>query len=104
MGALLKKQKPMALSGSAWCPGGRTQQNAFAAPPDITLLRAKGRKPSQTKTGLIASAGCCVGHGRGGSCSSRVTVVLFSLERCLVDSVRVELPLSCFPLSACCVS
>lgn len=43
MGALLKKQKPMALSGSAWCPGGRTQQNAFAAPPDITLLRAKER-------------------------------------------------------------
>lgn len=38
MGALLKKQNPIALSGSAWCPGGLTQQNALTARPDITLF------------------------------------------------------------------
>jgi hypothetical protein len=33
MAMLLKKQKPIALARSAWCPGGRTLQKAFSASP-----------------------------------------------------------------------
>mgnify|MGYP000412722843 CR=1 FL=1 len=29
MATLLNKQKPIAFSGSAWCPGGLIGQNAF---------------------------------------------------------------------------
>ena len=49
MATLLKKQKPMALSRQAWCPGGRTAQKAFSSSPASTASVASSAAPAATK-------------------------------------------------------
>ena len=43
---LLKMQKPIARDGVAWCPGGRTAQNALRASPLITASVAATTAPA----------------------------------------------------------
>ena len=44
-----KRQKPMARSGSAWWPGGRTAQKALSASPAITASTAARTAPAARK-------------------------------------------------------
>src|SRR6266852_4836791 len=46
MATLLKRQKPMARSGSAWWPGGRTAQKALSASPPTTASTAAQTAPT----------------------------------------------------------
>ena len=43
---LPKKQKPIAVAVSAWCPGGRTAQKAFRTSPAITMSTARTTAPA----------------------------------------------------------
>ena len=47
---LLKKQKPMAWSRVAWCPGGRTAQKAVATSRSITASVAATAAPAARST------------------------------------------------------
>src|SRR5216683_2813646 len=46
MATLLKRQKPMARSCSAWWPGGRTAQKALSASPPTTASTAAQTAPT----------------------------------------------------------
>ena len=46
METLLKKQKPMCSSGSAWWPGGRTMAKAFLTSPRATARDASMTPPA----------------------------------------------------------
>ena len=59
--ALLSRQKPIARSGSAWWPGGRTSANAFCARPPITSLappRPRRRPPAAPRPSCPATSPC----------------------------------------------
>jgi hypothetical protein len=43
---LLKRQKPIGRSGVAWCPGGRTKQNAEPISPRSTASVAASVPPA----------------------------------------------------------
>ncbi|MNL38599.1 hypothetical protein D3C87_1608250 [compost metagenome] len=43
---LFKKQNPIACDRHAWCPGGRTEQNAVRASPLITASTAATPAPA----------------------------------------------------------
>ena len=49
MATLLKKQKPIAWCGSAWCPGGLKQENAFDAFLFMTASTAAIAPPADLK-------------------------------------------------------
>src|SRR5437762_11752961 len=46
---LLNRQKPMARSVSAWCPGGRVHTNAARAVPDTTASQAATAPPADSR-------------------------------------------------------
>ena len=48
MAMLLKMQKPMARSCSAWCPHGRTWANAFLMPEAGSNTRSTASRPAPT--------------------------------------------------------
>jgi hypothetical protein len=59
---LLKRQKPIARAGVAWCPGGRTAQNARFASPRITMSVAfttapAARSAAESERGFIEVSG-----------------------------------------------
>ena len=48
MATLLKMQKPMARSCSAWWPHGRTWQNTLAMPEPLSITRSTAARPAPT--------------------------------------------------------
>ena len=46
MATLLKRQKPIALSGVAWCPGGRMSANG--ASPSLQSSAASSAPPAES--------------------------------------------------------
>ena len=55
MAALLNRQKPIAASGSAWWPGGRTSTNALSRPPGHTASTASTAAPGRQRGRVPAS-------------------------------------------------
>ena len=53
--ALLSRQNPIARSGTAWCPGGRTSANAFARAPAHRRQRRLDRGARRQPRGVPAS-------------------------------------------------
>jgi len=53
---LLKRQKPIAASGSAWCPGGRRPQNAMRASPPMSASTMAQAPPAAWSAALYEPA------------------------------------------------
>lgn len=50
---LLKKQNPIWLSGSAWCPGGRTMAKLFFSSPRATARQASTTPPQLRRAARV---------------------------------------------------
>ncbi len=73
---LLKRQKPIARSGVAWCPGGRTRQKAFSARPASTSVTASTAAPAASSAASVrARAHRRVGVELAGAAPQRVDAV-----------------------------